>query len=165
MSDINVIVHFGAEEAAYETSTSETVGAVRTRALHLLKVVVGPNVDYVLTFEGRTLDKDTETLLDLLHGEPKERIELRLDERPKGFLVTVIATSAKEIRAESHELIGTLKRAALRAFGIPEAQAAEYRLATSPGNPKSELPDDKTLAECGVHAGSKEYLIKPHNDA
>jgi hypothetical protein len=81
------------------------------------------------------------------------------------FKVIVIATSAKEVVAEPHERIGTLKRAAMREFGIPEDRAGEYRLATSPGNPQAELDDNKTVAEAGLHAGSKVYLIKPHTDA
>ncbi len=81
------------------------------------------------------------------------------------FEVIVIATSAKPVTAHPHDKVATLKRAALREFGIPESGADEYRLATSPGNPQSELDDNKTAAEVGLHGGSKVYLIKPHTDA
>lgn len=81
------------------------------------------------------------------------------------FNLIVIATSQKDVQVEPPEPIGTVKRAALLKFGIPESRANEYRLATSPGNPQTELDDTKTVAECGLHPGSKVYLVKPHTDA
>lgn len=83
----------------------------------------------------------------------------------KKFEITVIATSAKVVATHAREKIGALKREALRAFGIPQSGADEYRLATSPGNPQSELDDKVTVSEAGLHEGSKVYLTKPHNDA
>jgi|HubBroStandDraft_1064217.scaffolds.fasta_scaffold695192_2 hypothetical protein len=84
MSNINVIVHFGAEEAAYEGPASETVATVKERALRLLKIVVDPNVEYFLTFEGQTIQNETQTLLELLQGKLRERMEFLLKKRPKG---------------------------------------------------------------------------------
>jgi len=81
------------------------------------------------------------------------------------FAVIVIATSPKKVEARPHERIGTLKRAALNAFGIPQERADEYRLASSPGDASSEFDDAKTVHDYGLHAGSKIYLVKPHNDA
>ena len=86
-------------------------------------------------------------------------------EEPKGFGITVIATSAKKVAARPREPIGQLKLAALTAFGIPEEKATEYRLASAPGDPGAEFDDNKLVVEYHLHAGSKVYLVKPHNDA
>lgn len=81
------------------------------------------------------------------------------------FVVIVIATSAKKVEARPHERIGTLKRAAMKAFDIPQDKADTYRLALSPGDPGSEFDDTKTVEDYGLHSGSKIYLVKPKNDA
>jgi hypothetical protein len=81
------------------------------------------------------------------------------------FSVTVIATTAKRVEAESDEQIGTLKLAAMKEFGIPKEKANEYRLASSAGDPQAEFDDSKTVGHYQLHEGSKVYLVKPHNDA
>ncbi len=86
-------------------------------------------------------------------------------EEVRGFAVTVIATSAKQVQTRPRELIGELERAALKAFGIPVEKAGEYKLASKPGDPGAEFDEKKTVADYHLHHGSKVYLIKPHNDA
>ena len=88
-----------------------------------------------------------------------------VDVSDRKFEITVIATSSKGVEVRPHEKIEHVKRVALRDFGIPEHDASQYRLALSPGNPASELDDNKTVEECGLQQGSKVYLVKPHNDA
>ena len=88
-----------------------------------------------------------------------------VDAKDRKFEITVIATSSKSVEVQPPEKIEKVKREALRDFGIPEHEAPQYRLALSPGNPASELDDNKTVEECGLHPGSKVYLVKPHNDA
>ena len=81
------------------------------------------------------------------------------------FEVDVIFTSEKPVPARSEERVEVLKIASMHKFGIPKEKANEYRLATSPGNPQSELDDNKTVGDYHLHQGSKLYLEKPHNDA
>ena len=81
------------------------------------------------------------------------------------FTVTVVATSAKPVPAKPNERIATLKRAAMREFAIPQDKADQYRLAPTPGDPSTEFDDNKTVADYGLHTGSKIYLVKAHNDA
>lgn len=81
------------------------------------------------------------------------------------FTVIVVATSSKDVEAKTNERIATLKRAAMRAFNIPQDKADQYRLAATPGDPTSELDDDKTVSDYGLHEGSEIYLVKAHNDA
>lgn len=86
-------------------------------------------------------------------------------EETKGFEVTVIATSAKKIKANPRELIAQLKLAATTAFGIPPEKAGDYRLASAPGDPAAEFDETKRVSDYHLHAGSKVYLVKPHTDA
>jgi hypothetical protein len=83
----------------------------------------------------------------------------------KKFDIDIIFTSEKPVPARPDERIEALKIAAMHRFGIPKEKANDYRLAASPGNPQSELDDNKTVAEYHLRQGSKLYLEKPHNDA
>jgi hypothetical protein len=81
------------------------------------------------------------------------------------FTVIVIATSAKPVPTKPHERIAILKRTAMREFSIPQDKADQYRLAPTAGDPSTEFDDNKTVADYGLHASSKIYLVKAHNDA
>jgi hypothetical protein len=71
----------------------------------------------------------------------------------------------KEVTTSAEQLVAELKRAAMTAFGIPQDQFSEYRLAQRPGDPNSDLDDNKCVKDYHLHPGSTLYLVKPHNDA
>src|SRR5580698_11188803 len=81
MSNINVVVHFESEIAGYETSVSDTVGQVQSRAARELLIPEGVSAGLTLMYQGKALENAGESLNQLLKGATEERIELRLDFR------------------------------------------------------------------------------------
>lgn len=94
-------------------------------------------------------------------------MEVAKEHKPhhRTFNVVVIMATSKEVTTRPDQLIAELKCAAMTAFGIPAAQAVEYRLAQRPGDPNALLNDGKRVEDYHLHPGSKLFLVKPHNDA
>jgi hypothetical protein len=81
---IEIAVHIGAEHASFPVQPDITIGAIKTESLSKLKIVPDPNIDYILQYEGRDLNDNTETLRALLHNKLRKEVTFHLKKRPKG---------------------------------------------------------------------------------
>lgn len=83
-SKVTVQVHFGADHTTFEAPLSETVAEVKANALNNLHVVQDPAIDYLLEFEGETVEDETQTLGHLLGAHPHQSVNFHVKKRPKG---------------------------------------------------------------------------------
>ena len=49
-----------------------------------VKIVIDPGIEYLLSFEGRTIENETQTLGQLLGDHPRPHVEFHIKKRPKG---------------------------------------------------------------------------------
>jgi Multiubiquitin len=80
-TNVNVLVRYESELAAYETSLTETVAQVKSHAIKELLIPEGDGEGLVLAYQGRPLEDGGESLLQVLKGAAEERIEFRLEFR------------------------------------------------------------------------------------
>ena len=81
---VTVEFHLGAEHTSFEATLSESLASLKDKALSELKIVVDPNIDYLLGFEGKTIEDETQTLGQLLGSHPKSHVQFHIKKRPKG---------------------------------------------------------------------------------
>lgn len=82
-SGITVQFHLGAEHTAFDANLTDTLASLKQTALNNLNIVVDPSIDYLLNFQGQTVENETQTLGQL--GErPRPHIEFHIKKRPKG---------------------------------------------------------------------------------
>lgn len=76
--------HLGAEHVAFETELSATLASLKARGLTELQIVIDPSIDYLLRFEGATVEDENQTLAALLGDHPRPRVQFHIKKRPKG---------------------------------------------------------------------------------
>jgi hypothetical protein len=81
---ITVQFHFGAEHTSFESGESESLASLKLKALTNLKIVIDPSIDYLLSFEGKTVENETITLGQLLGDHVRPHVEFQIKKRPKG---------------------------------------------------------------------------------
>ena len=81
---VTVQFHLGAEHTRFETGLGEALASLKQRALTELKIAVDPSIDYLLSFEGATIENETQTLAQLLGDHPRPHVEFHIKKRPKG---------------------------------------------------------------------------------
>lgn len=76
--------HFGGEKADIPAVGSDTVAAVKAKAMQALDIVQDGNIDYPLKFEGKTVADENQTLLQLAGGKLPPKMQFQLGKVPKG---------------------------------------------------------------------------------
>ena len=82
--NVTVQFHLGAEHASFDAGLGDTLASLKQKALTELKIVIDPGIEYLLSFEGRTIENETQTLGQLLGDHPRPHVEFHIKKRPKG---------------------------------------------------------------------------------
>jgi glutamate-1-semialdehyde aminotransferase len=83
-TSITVVFHFGAEHTSFDADPTETLAALKQRALGALNVVFDPSLDYILSFDGHDIVDETQSLSMLLGGHSRPKVVFHIKKRPKG---------------------------------------------------------------------------------
>lgn len=81
---ITVQFHLGAEHTRFDANTTDTLAALKQTALANMQIVLDPGVDYLLSYQGETIENETQTLGQLLGEHPRPHVEFHVKKRPKG---------------------------------------------------------------------------------
>lgn len=76
--------HFGAEDTSFAASLAETLAALKEKAMKELTIVVDPSFDYLLNYEGSTVESEAQTLGQLLGEHVRPHVDFHIKKRPKG---------------------------------------------------------------------------------
>ena len=82
--NMTVQFHFGAEHTSFVAGLGETLGSLKEKAMTELKIVLDPSLDYLLNFQGSTIENETQTLGQLLGDQVRPHVEFHIKKRPKG---------------------------------------------------------------------------------
>ena len=80
-SGVTVQFHLGAEHTAFDANLTDTLASLKHTALN---IVIDPSIDYLLNFQGQTVENETQTLGQLLGEHPRPHVEFHIKKRPKG---------------------------------------------------------------------------------